>query len=79
MPGGVDGSMHFPLPSMDRLNQIESATFVILLFWAFFRGSIFLYFLTSLLFLCLKVGHEKLRKKLYIDEESDVFCQMVAE
>ncbi|XP_053384190.1 phosphatidylinositol 4-phosphate 3-kinase C2 domain-containing subunit alpha-like isoform X3 [Mercenaria mercenaria] len=26
-----------------------------------------------------KVGHEKLRKKLYIDEESDAFCQMVAE
>ncbi|XP_060563765.1 phosphatidylinositol 4-phosphate 3-kinase C2 domain-containing subunit beta-like isoform X2 [Ruditapes philippinarum] len=26
-----------------------------------------------------KVGHEKLRRKLYIDEESDAFCQMVAE
>ncbi|KAL4225582.1 Phosphatidylinositol 4-phosphate 3-kinase C2 domain-containing subunit alpha [Mactra antiquata] len=26
-----------------------------------------------------KTGHEKLRKKLYIDEESDAFCQMVAE
>ena len=24
-------------------------------------------------------GHERLRKKLFVDEESDAFCQMVAE
>ena len=36
---GVDGSLHFPLPSIDRLNQTESATIV--LFLALFRGSMF--------------------------------------
>ena len=41
---GVNGSLHFPLPSMNRLYQTEPATFAILLFWAFFRGSFFLYF-----------------------------------
>ena len=32
---GVDGSLHFTLPSMNRLNQNEPATFAILLFWGF--------------------------------------------
>ena len=45
MLGGVDGSLHFTLPSMNRLNQTEPATFAILLFWAFFSGSFFLYFI----------------------------------
>ena len=31
--GGVDGSLDLPLPSMNRLNQNEPATFVFLLFW----------------------------------------------
>ena len=31
------------LPSMTRLSQTEPVTFEILLFWAFFRGSFFLY------------------------------------
>ena len=39
---GVDGSLYFTLPSMNRLNQTEPATFAILLFWAFFMGSFFL-------------------------------------
>ena len=30
-----------PLQSMNRLNQTESATFAIVLFWDFFRGFIF--------------------------------------
>ena len=42
---GEDGSLHFPILSMNRLNQNEPATFAVLLFWAFFRGSFFfLYF-----------------------------------
>jgi hypothetical protein len=40
---GVDGNLHFPVPSMNRLNQTEPATFSILLCWAFFRDSVFLY------------------------------------
>ena len=44
--GGVDGSLHFTLPSMNRLNQTELATFAILLFWSFFRDSLFLYFIS---------------------------------
>ena len=36
---GVDSSLHFTLLSMNRLNQTETATFAILLFWAFYRGS----------------------------------------
>ena len=31
----------FTLPFMKRLNQTETATYGILLFWAFFRGSFF--------------------------------------
>jgi hypothetical protein len=45
MLGGVDGSLHFTVPSMNRLNQTELATFSILPCWAFFRDSYFLYFL----------------------------------
>jgi hypothetical protein len=36
--------LHFPVPSMNRLNQTEPSTFSILLCWAFFRDSVFLYF-----------------------------------
>ena len=39
--GGVDGSLHLPLPSMSRLNQTEPATFSVLLCSAFFKGYIF--------------------------------------
>jgi hypothetical protein len=42
--GRVDGSLHFPVPPMNRLNQTEPATFSILLRWTFFRDSVFLYF-----------------------------------
>jgi hypothetical protein len=48
---GVDGNFHFPVPSMNRLNQTEPATFSILLCWTFFRDSVLLYFIvTSVLF-----------------------------
>jgi hypothetical protein len=40
---GVDGKLHFPLPSMNRLNQTEPVTFSILLCWTVFRDSDFLY------------------------------------
>jgi hypothetical protein len=43
--GGVDGNLHFPVPSMNRLNQTEPATFSILPCWAFFRDSVFISFL----------------------------------
>jgi hypothetical protein len=42
--GGVNGNLHFPVPSMNRLNQTEPATFSIFLCWTFFRDSVFLYF-----------------------------------
>jgi hypothetical protein len=42
--GGVDGSLHLTVPSMNRLNQTEPATFSIMPFWAFLRDSYFLYF-----------------------------------
>ena len=38
--GVVDDSFHLPLLSMNRLNQTEPATFSILSFWDFFKGSI---------------------------------------
>jgi hypothetical protein len=34
--GGVDGNLHIPVPSMNRLNQTEPATFLISPCWAFF-------------------------------------------
>jgi hypothetical protein len=40
---GVGGNLHFPLTSMNRLNQTEPATFSILSFWAFCRDSLFHY------------------------------------
>jgi hypothetical protein len=43
--GGVDGNLHFPVPSMNRLNQTEPATFSIMLCWIFFRDSDFLFIL----------------------------------
>jgi hypothetical protein len=43
--GGLDGNLHFPVPSMKRLNQTEPATFSILLCWTFFKDSVFLYFI----------------------------------
>jgi hypothetical protein len=44
----VDGNLHFPVPSMNRLNQTEPATFSILPCWAFFRDSAFIYFKISM-------------------------------
>jgi hypothetical protein len=35
------GSLHFTVPSMNRLNQTEPATFSILPCWAFFGDSYF--------------------------------------
>jgi hypothetical protein len=35
--GGVDGNFRFLVPSMNKLNQKEPATFSTLSFWAFFR------------------------------------------
>jgi hypothetical protein len=43
---GVDGNLHFQVPSMNRLNQTEPATFSILPCWAFFRDSVYIYFKT---------------------------------
>jgi hypothetical protein len=45
--GGVDGNLHFPVPSMNRLNQTEPATFLILPCWAFFRDSVFIYLMVT--------------------------------
>jgi hypothetical protein len=42
--GGVDGNLHIPVPSRNRLNQTEPATFAIMPCWAFSRDSDFLYF-----------------------------------
>jgi hypothetical protein len=42
--GGVDGNLHFPVPSMNRLNQTEPATFSILPCWASFSDSVLIYF-----------------------------------
>jgi hypothetical protein len=39
---GVDGILHLTVPSMNRLNQTEPATFSIMPCWAFFRDSYFL-------------------------------------
>jgi hypothetical protein len=35
--GGMDGFLYFVEPSMNRLNQTETATFSILSFWSFVR------------------------------------------
>jgi hypothetical protein len=49
--GGVDGNLHFPVPSMTRFNQNEPEKFSILPCWAFFRDSVFIYLMiTSVLF-----------------------------
>jgi hypothetical protein len=45
--GGMDGSLHLTVPSMNRLNQTEPATFSILPCWTFFRDSYFLYLIES--------------------------------
>jgi hypothetical protein len=45
--GGVDGSLHSTVPFMNRLNQTEPATFSILPRWAFFRDSVFIYFIKN--------------------------------
>jgi hypothetical protein len=50
--GGVDGNLHFPVPSMNRLNQTEPATFSILPCWDFFRDSVFIYFIV--VYVCWK-------------------------
>jgi hypothetical protein len=41
--GDADGNLHFPVPSINRLNQTEPATFSIVLYWTFSRDSVFLY------------------------------------
>jgi hypothetical protein len=41
---GVDGSLHLTVPTMNRLNQTEPATFSILPRLAFFRDSYFTLF-----------------------------------
>jgi hypothetical protein len=46
--GGVDGSLHLTVPSMNRLNKTEPATFSILPCLAFFRDSYFSLFLKTL-------------------------------
>jgi hypothetical protein len=46
--GGVDGCLHLKVPSMNRPNQTEPATFSILARWAFFRDSYFTLFHTLL-------------------------------
>jgi hypothetical protein len=33
--GGVEGNLHLTVPSMNRLNQTEAATFSIFAVWAF--------------------------------------------
>jgi hypothetical protein len=38
----VVGNFHFPLPSMNRLNQTEPATFSLLSLCVFFEDSLFL-------------------------------------
>jgi hypothetical protein len=45
MLGGMYDNLHFLLPSMNRLDQTEPATFSILLFYAFFKNFVFLYFI----------------------------------
>jgi hypothetical protein len=42
--GGVDGNLHFPVPSMHRLNQTEPATFY---YFAVLKIGIFLFDLGS--------------------------------
>jgi hypothetical protein len=42
-----NGNLHFPVPSMNKLNQTEAATFSILLCWTFFRDPVFLYFVAN--------------------------------
>jgi hypothetical protein len=37
---GIDGNLLLPLPTMNRLNQTDPATFSILSFFAFFRDSL---------------------------------------
>jgi hypothetical protein len=44
--GGVDGSLHLTVPSMNRLNQTEPATFSILPCWPSLGILISLYFKT---------------------------------
>jgi hypothetical protein len=44
--GGVDGNSHFPVPSINGLNQTDPSTFSILPRWTLFRDSVFLYFNT---------------------------------
>jgi hypothetical protein len=41
---GVDGNLHFPLPSINKLNQTEPATFSIMSCWAFFGFCISLFY-----------------------------------
>jgi hypothetical protein len=42
--GGADGGLRLAVPSVNRLDQTEPATFSIIPCWAFFGDSCFLYF-----------------------------------
>jgi hypothetical protein len=72
--GGVDGSLHLTVPSMNRLNQTESATFSILPCWAFFRDSYFLLFLSQYNF---RIEHRSGRKGTNIVSLSRMSCEPV--
>jgi hypothetical protein len=62
---GMDGKLYFPIPSMNRLNQTEPATFSILLCWTFFRDSVFLYFIfLANLFLFVWLGFPSRRHSI---------------
>jgi hypothetical protein len=51
MLGGVDGSLHLTVPSMNRLNQAEPATFSILPCWAFFGDLYLMAFPSKILYI----------------------------
>jgi hypothetical protein len=57
--GGPDGSFQLLLPSINRLNQTESATFLILPRWAFFRGPVFLSSIASNFQKMMKMNNKK--------------------
>jgi hypothetical protein len=73
--GGVDGSLHLTVPSMNRLNQTEPATFSILSFWAFFRDFCLLYFFENII-LC-KVnedGRKRRNTHMYVTSIEQLYC-----
>jgi hypothetical protein len=56
--------LHFQVPSMNRLNQTEPATFSILPCWAFFRDSVYIYFMLK--------WEEKVNTSLTFEKEETV-------